>query len=84
MTKPWFSPKRYGYGSGLPCSWEGWALLFGLFAAIALSRLGLGALMDETAARGVWLLVVTALIIAFAAIARVKTEGGWRWRNGRN
>ena len=22
----WFAPKRYGYGAGLPISWQGWAL----------------------------------------------------------
>ena len=25
----WFAPKRYGYGSGLPISWQGWAVLLG-------------------------------------------------------
>jgi hypothetical protein len=82
MTKPWFSAKKYGYGSGLPCSWEGWALLFGLFAAMALSRLFLNMLVERSLARGLWFGVVTLLIIGFAAIARAKTEGGWRWRNG--
>jgi hypothetical protein len=23
----WFSPKRLGYGSGLPIAWQGWALI---------------------------------------------------------
>ena len=22
----WFAPKRFGYGAGLPISWQGWAL----------------------------------------------------------
>ena len=35
MGKPWFNPKRYGYGAGLPCSWEGWAVL-AAFMAIML------------------------------------------------
>ena len=28
--KPWFAPKRFGYGAGLPIAWQGWA--FGSFA----------------------------------------------------
>ena len=29
----WFAPKRYGYGTGLPISWQGWlatALMLGI------------------------------------------------------
>ena len=38
----WFAPKRYGYGAGLPISWQGWALTLGfvlltVLLAIALS-----------------------------------------------
>jgi len=22
----WFAPKRFGYGAGLPISWQGWTL----------------------------------------------------------
>ena len=34
----WFAPKRYGYGSGLPISWQGWAVLVGfLVLAFAVS-----------------------------------------------
>ena len=31
----WFAPKRYGYGSGLPISWQGWVLTLG-FVALAI------------------------------------------------
>ena len=81
MAKPWFKPKRFGYGSGLPCSWEGWALLLGLLAALPLSRVVVDALAPAGAAAVIWFVFVTALVIAFAAIARAHTEGGWRWRN---
>ena len=33
----WFAPKRYGYGSGLPISWQGWAVTIA-FVAIVVSR----------------------------------------------
>ena len=25
----WFAAKRYGYGSGLPIAWQGWAVIGG-------------------------------------------------------
>jgi hypothetical protein len=28
----WFAPKRYGYGAGLPISWQGWALTIAFLA----------------------------------------------------
>ena len=82
MGKAWFSPKRYGYGSGLPCSWEGWALLVGLIAALPLTHWMADVLAPPTIAPLLWLVAVTVLLIGFAAIARAKTDGGWRWRNG--
>ena len=84
MSKPWFSPKRYGYGAGLPCSWEGWALLVGLLVALPLSRILINALAPASSAPVIWFALVTVLLIGFAAIARAKTDGGWRWRNGNN
>jgi hypothetical protein len=84
MSKPWFSPKRYGYGAGLPCSWEGWALLAGLLAAIPLTRMAVDALAPAAFAPTIWLAAVTGLIVVFAVIARARTDGGWRWRNGNN
>lgn len=81
MSKPWFAPKRYGYGASVPISWEGWAVLAGFF-------LGLWAVVyfspllppqEGTIAR---LAGIVVLIAVFVAIARAKTEGGWRWRNG--
>ena len=32
----WFAPKRFGYGSGLPISWQGWAITVA-FMAIAVA-----------------------------------------------
>ena len=31
----WFAPKRYGYGSGMPISWQGWAVTLGFAAVVA-------------------------------------------------
>ena len=82
MSKYWFRPKCYGYGSGLPTSWEGWVVLVGFFAGIALLEYFF--LWDSNPRDGVsWMLVgVVFLVVALILICRAKTEGGWRWRNG--
>jgi hypothetical protein len=75
--KPWFAPKRYGYGAGLPIAWQGWALLaaygLALLAAILIAERNQRACLAIIAAATALLLLITAR----------KTEGGWRWRWGR-
>ena len=74
--KPWFAPKRYGYGSGLPIAWQGWAVL-AIFAV--------GVWGAATRLQGPWkVLALGGLIIALIVITGLKTEGGWRWRWGRD
>ena len=80
--KMWFAPKTFGYGVGLPIRWEGWALLAGFIAAVV----GVGIFAHFYFAgseRGFAHAVgVCVLLIPFVLIARARTEGGWRWRNG--
>jgi len=33
----WFRAKRYGWGWGLPCSWQGWAFFVVRLTALALA-----------------------------------------------
>ena len=77
MGKPWFNPKIYGYGAGLPCSWEGWAVLAALFAVILVGRF---VIASDTA----YAIVVLVALVALIAVAAAKTKGGWRWRWGRD
>ena len=72
----WFAPKRYGYGSGLPITWQGWALTFG-FVAVTLAMAVL--LANRPIA------IVAALIplaVGFSLVCARTTKGGWRWRWG--
>lgn len=74
--RDWFAPKRYGYGAGLPISWQGWALLLGYLALLGVSSL----LLPRT-----WIgyaSVVTMLTAVFIVIVARTTRGGWRWRWG--
>jgi hypothetical protein len=82
MSKAWFAPKRFGYGAGLPISWEGWAVLIGffvaLFAVMTIPQQFLP-LEDATVVHFIGAALLVAVIVV---VARKKTEGGWRWRNG--
>ena len=72
----WFAPKRYGYGAGLPISWQGWALTVGF---VVLTML----LAVRLANRPIQLIaVIIPLSVTFIVISARTTRGGWRWRWG--
>ena len=72
----WFAPKRYGYGSSLPISWQGWAITIG-FIVIAFG--GALAFRDRPLVLVAILFPLTAM---FLVITARTTRGGWRWRWG--
>jgi hypothetical protein len=72
----WFSAKRYGYGTALPISWQGWAVMAIYFVVV----LG-GALLF--AKRPVILLsIVFPATVIFLVVAARTTKGGLHWRWG--
>ena len=77
MGKPWFRVKRYGIGAGLPCSWEGWALV-AVFLAIVV---GSGLVFTERAPM-LHLGVVLASTAIVLVVSRLKSDGPWKWRWG--
>ncbi len=72
----WFAPKRYGYGAGLPISWQGWVLLLAY-----LLLLGLATLVIRYTWAG-YFSIVTTLTVALLVVMARTTRGGWRWRWG--
>ena len=75
----WFYAKRYGYGAGLPCSWQGWVVML-VFLAVVI---GAGALWAET--RPVLFIAILAMALpAFLFIVWRTTKGGWKWRMGKD
>jgi len=72
----WFAAKRYGYGAGLPISWQGWALILAFFAYAFAVSIAFKDNLSATAA-----LMVPA-VIGFITIVARTTRGGWRWRWG--
>jgi hypothetical protein len=77
MGKPWFRVKRYGFGAGVPCSWEGWALFIGFLAIVIAS----GVLFTDSNP-----LLHFGIVLASTAIVLVvswrKSDGPWKWRWG--
>jgi hypothetical protein len=79
MSEPkafWFPAKRYGWGWGLPVTWQGWAVIAGY-----LLLLGVGALLFPIARELPALLVYTGIMTAaLVIICYLKGEPpAWRW-----
>ena len=73
-SRPWFRPKRHGYGTGLPIAWQGWlviALHIVLITGVAVLLRDRPMLMP---------IVVILAGLAPMPIYRARTEGGWKWR----
>jgi hypothetical protein len=72
----WFAPKRYGYGSGLPISWQGWLITVGFIVLSAI----VGARFSDRPA--VVFAILIPAVCVLMLIAAKTTRGGWRWRWG--
>ncbi|MGE5561825.1 MAG: hypothetical protein ACM3ZV_00770 [Bacillota bacterium] len=72
----WFAPRRYGYGAGLPISWQGWAVTVGYVGIVWMMAQLIG---RDTLKLVAALLPLTAL---FLLICARTTRGGWHWRWG--
>jgi hypothetical protein len=77
MDKPWFRVKRYGYGAGLPCSWQGWALLATFLAVVIASSIVL-ADRDPLLHFG----IVLASVAVVGVVSWRTSDGPWKWRWG--
>ncbi|MGH6705235.1 MAG: hypothetical protein ACREB1_00285 [Sphingomicrobium sp.] len=72
----WFAPKRFGYGAGLPISWQGWVVMLVFMALVA----GIAVFFGDRPLAIMALLVPLSLLLI--VIAARTTRGGWRWRWG--
>jgi hypothetical protein len=81
MKKPWFRAKKYGWGWGLPLTWQGWVVLitFLLFIFVDFFRIDghshsnsdtlIGFIPDS--------LVASVIFIAICFLTGEKPK--WRW-----
>jgi len=74
--KYWFPAKRYGWGWGLPSTWQGWVVLLGYLALV------LGGIPALKVTKGtlVYLAYVVLLTVALVVICWLTGERPrWRW-----
>jgi hypothetical protein len=75
----WFPAKRYGWGWGLPVTWQGWAVLIA-FVALVVGGAFVFPPRNELAA---YLIYVLALSCALVAVCWLTGEPPrWRWGKG--
>jgi hypothetical protein len=71
----WFPAKRYGWGWGLPCAWQGWVVL-----VVWLCLLFGAALLTLPRHMAIWIVSLVVLNAALFAICFIKGEKPrWRW-----
>lgn len=71
----WFPAKKYGWGWGPPCAWQGWVVLVAYLAIIASSAFLL--LPKHPVA---WYGCLAASIAILIAVCWIKGEKPrWRW-----
>lgn len=74
--KYWFPAKRYGWGWGIPSTWQGWLVLLCYIAGVAF----FSTLYPPDSNRTVFVTGIIGLSIAFILICWVKGEPPrWRW-----
>ena len=83
MPRYWFRQKQFGYGA-TPNTWQGW--LFTIAGALLVTLLAFGADFVRHDTERLLLIAVglPAVLVPFILIGHAKTEGGWRWRWGRD
>jgi len=82
MSKPWFGPKRLGWGLG-PASWQGW-LATAVYAGLMIGGLRqINAWFPATDYGSAPPLIAGAVMtLVFLAIVIVTARGKARWRWG--
>jgi hypothetical protein len=76
QPKYWFPAKRYGWGWGLPGTWQGW-LAVAAFVALLVAGV---ILFPPRAALGLFLIYVIVLCAVLTGVCWLKGEPPrWRW-----
>jgi len=75
--KIWFEAKEYGYGAGLPASWEGWVAFIGYFV-LMIAGFFIFPIQKNLGHHVAFLSVITVALVAIAVVKSPK----WRWRWG--
>ena len=75
-TKVWFHAKRYGWGWGLPCAWQGWVVMAAFIANISLAAV----IIHPASHPAAYYTDVILSVMVLIAIGFWKGEKPrWRW-----
>jgi hypothetical protein len=72
----WFRAKRYGWGWGLPCTWQGWVVLI---AYCVLAVAGIPLVRSSMGPLGYIVYAVLLTIVLLAICWRKGEPPRWRW-----
>jgi hypothetical protein len=76
-SRYWFPAKRYGWGWGLPCAWQGWLIFIGWLIAVCS---GIILLQASSAYRHLMPLFVTIMAALLIGACYLTGEPPrWRW-----
>ncbi|RLA47705.1 MAG: hypothetical protein DRR42_17400 [Gammaproteobacteria bacterium] len=71
----WFPAKKYGWGWGFPCSWQGWVTIMVWLALVAG-----GSALLMPGRFGIWITWLIVLGAALFTVCLLKGEKPrWRW-----
>jgi len=77
-AKYWFPAKRYGWGWGLPMTWQGWLALAAFVGVVVAGMF----LFPPRKALAAYLGYLTVLSVLFIGIGWLRGEPPrWRWGN---
>jgi len=79
--KYWFPAKRYGWGWGLPSTWQGW-VVFVTYAALVAAGIPLFRIPKRPLVYGLYVLVLTVVFVAICW--RTGEPPRWRWGGDRD
>jgi hypothetical protein len=83
MARYWFRQKSFGYGA-TPNTWQGWTMTLLGVVLIFVVVVEAQQIPDRHTSLLVALSGVAIIAVAMSVIAYLKTEGGWRWRSGKD
>lgn len=76
--KYWFPAKKYGWGWGMPQTWQGWVVFVVFISAYSINY----KMFNPKDNLSAFIAVSAALIAAFISICLIKGEKTkWRWGN---
>ena len=84
MSKYWFKAKRYGWGTGLPLTWQGWLFTILLVVLILIAAFVDGICSSTIELKAVLRFVLDTLLLSLVWLICIKDkiEGGLKWRWG--